>query len=61
MEKAKIIGYDIRVKVDWECPVCEATQHSEYSLSAYRSMSEDPIDEQCVNCLEFVTLTMTNV
>ena len=58
MLKAKIIDIDIQATIDWECPVCKMTQHTVYSMSAFRSMDEDPIDEQCQNCMEFVTLAV---
>ena len=56
MESAKILSYDIEIKLEWECPICKTTNLTKFSGNAFRCPADDPNDEQCPNCLEFVTL-----
>lgn len=56
MEKAKIIKFSIEVKIEWECPVCGANHKNKYDASPYSSISEDPVDEYCSVCKNFITI-----
>ena len=56
LEKAKVDSVDIDATVKWICPHCKRVHITKISVNPYRSLAEDPPDEQCENCRQFVTL-----
>lgn len=58
IENAEIISFDINVTIKFRCPHCKTEGESIYRSSPYKSESEDPIDEQCKGCKEFLTLQL---
>ena len=58
IEEAIIKNYEITLKVDFECPHCGHLQKLETNVSAYSSVAEDPTDDMCEKCEEFVTIQL---
>ena len=56
MKKTITISFEINVIIKWKCPHCGAEHETLFSASPYSSIAEDPPDEMCKKCQEFVTL-----
>ena len=54
--KSKTINFDITVSIKWECPHCGKIHITEYAGSPYSAIADDPADEYCDACENFVTL-----
>jgi hypothetical protein len=59
IDNAEIIRFSIDVTIKFRCPHCKTEDVIIYAGSSpHRSESSDPMDTQCKNCKEFLTLQL---